>query len=316
MVKHRLMACLLACAFLGTTAAELVAAPFGYVVNAADPTDDGTHDNLWRVDLATGTATRIGPLNVPNAVNSDVEGLAFESSTLLRGVDDATDSLLSISTSNGASAPNSVVDNLRLSLNGAPLDPGLGFDCDSNLLMSSATRNTLYRLDKLTGQATQITATRGATIGDIAVRGNEVYAIGVDGSEGLYRLDPATGIATPVGRFGLDIDIARAGLDFDRDGNLWAVAHVLDASGQPQPSRILAIDRTTGAATAGPTLTLRGVKSLAVAPVQCEPFGGEPPPPAGPIGTPVDSPLALALLVLALLTAAWIARSRGTLPPR
>lgn len=314
MVKHRLMACLLACAFFGTAAAELAAAPFGYVVNAADPTDDGTHDNLWRVDLATGSVTRIGALNVPNAVNSDVEGLAFESSTLLRGVDDATDSLLSISTSTGASAPNSVVDNLRLSLNGAPLDPGLAFDCASNLLMSSATRNALYRLDKLTGQAAMITATRGATIGDIAVRGDEMYAIGVDGSEGLYRLDPATGIATPVGSFGLDIDMARAGLDFDRDGNLWAVAHILDAAGQPQPSRILQIDRITGVATTGPTMPLRGVKSLAVATVQCGPFGGGEPPGQTPIGTPVNSPLALALLVLAMLTLAGIARSRGVLP--
>jgi hypothetical protein len=315
MVKNRLMACVLACAFFGTGAADLAAAPFGYVVNAADPTDDGSHDNLWRVDLESGTSTRIGALNVPNAVNSDVEGLAFESSTLLRGVDDATDSLLNISTSTGAAGPNSVVDNLRLDLNGAPLDPGLGFDCDNNLLMSSATRNTLYRLDKLTGQATVISATRGATIGDIAVRGDEMYAIGVDGDEGLYRLDPATGIATLVGPFGLDIDIARAGLDFDRDGNLWAVAHILDAAGQPQPSRILRIDRTTGAATAGPAMTLRGVKSLAVAPVQCEPFGGEPPPPPSPIGTPVGSPLALALLVLAMLAVARIARSRG-IPPR
>ncbi len=310
----RLMVGCLVCAFFGTLAAPAVARPFGYVVNAADPTDDGTHDNLWQVDLANGAAERIGPLNVRGAVNSDVEGLALESATFLYGVDDATDSLIAINTDDGSSTTfDRTQDNLRLNLGGAPLDPGLTLACDGRLLMTSATRRTLYSLNKLTGQATAIggEGRLGVRIGDLAVRGTDVVGLGVAGDEALYRIDIEAGTATRIGALGVDVAIANAGLDFDSSGNLWAIAHVLDSQGQPQPSRILSINRTTGAATLGPT-TLTGIKSLAITPTRCGPFE-EPPPPRGddpPIGAPVDNPIALLALIVIMLVGAWLGRSR------
>jgi len=312
----RLMVGCLACAFFGTAAVPALARPSAFIVNAADPTDDGTHDNLWQVDLATGVAERRGPLNVRDAINSDVEGLALESSTFLYGVDDATDSLIAINTADGSSTTfDRPTDNLRLNLAGAPLDPGLALACDGRLLMSSTTRRTLYSLDKLTGQATPIggEGRLGVRIGDIAVRGTDVFGIGVAGDEGLYRIDLASGMATRVGGFGMDIALAKAGLDFDSSGNLWAIGHIVDAQGQPQPSRILSIDKATGAATLGPT-TLTGVKSLSVTPTRCGPFEDpDPPPPRGdepPIGTPVNHPVALLALILIMLAGAWLGRSR------
>ena len=314
LLPYRLLAGCAVCAVLGTGAGLAHAQPFGYAVNAADPTSDGSHDNLWRVNLASGSAERIGPLNLPNASNpqSDVEGLALETSTFLYGVDDATDSLHAVSVSNGtAQVLDRPLDNLRLNLGGNPLDPGLGFDCDARLLMSSATRRTLYRLNKLTGQASVVGSegALGARIADIAVRGEEIFGIGVGGDEGLYRINGSTGVATRLGSFDPAIRLAGAGLDFDSSGNLWAIGHVVDGDGQPQPSRILRIDRETGVATAGPT-TRVGFKSLAITQVRCGPFGEPPPPPSPARAAPVDSPAALAALILLLLGVAWRLRHR------
>lgn len=314
---RRLVAGCIACAFLGTPAAD-VAAQTGYIVNAADPTSDGTHDNLWRVDLNSGSATRIGPLNVPGTVNSDVEGLALETSSALYGVDDAIDALLTISPGTGTAVPfDRGADNLRLGMGGTPLDPGLSFDCGGRLLMTSATRRTLYRLDKSTGQATVIGREGGlnAKIADIAVRGEDVYGIGIDGDEGLYRIDAEAGTASRIGSFGNSIRLANAGMDFDTSGQLWAIGHIVDGGGQPQPSRILRLDRETGAAEAGAT-TKTGVKSLAITPPRCGSGNPNPGPggPGDPAAVPVNSPWALLLLVLGLF--ALFARHRHASPRR
>lgn len=318
----RLRACLVACALCGAFAATASAQPYGYIVNAADPAADGSHDNLWRVDLATGMADNIGPVNLPTAANpqSDIEGLALRTSSQLYGVDDATDSLVIFALATGGAQPvRRPRDNLELNLQGGALDPGLAFDCDGNLLMSSATRQTLYRLDRQSGQATVIggEGRLGARIGDISVRGEEVFGIGIDGDEGLYRIDAQSGQAQRIGGLGVGLRLVNVGADFDASGTLWAVGHVVDSSGQPQPSRIFRVDRETGQATLGPT-TRVGVKSLAIRPPRCTlaPPPPQPPPPPPPPdpgpgdrGThqavPVNAPGALLLLLAAVLAVGW-----------
>lgn len=308
---RRLVAGCLVCAFLGMHAAP-AAAQMGYIVNASDPTNDGTHDNLWRVNLGDGSTTRIGPLDIRSnnaVINSDVEGMALESSSALYGVDDALDALLTISTQSGTAAPfGRGADNLRLALSGAPLDPGLAFDCNGNLLMSSATRRTLYRLVKTSGEATVIGREGGlnAKIADIAVRGAQVYGIGVDGDEGLYRIDAQAGTAERISSFGNVIRLANAGMDFDSSGQLWAVGHIVDGNGQPQPSRILKLDRETGSVELGAT-TRTGVKSLAITSTRCSnPNPGGPVGSTDPAGVPLRSTWMLILMVLGLVAVtAW-----------
>lgn len=123
MASNRTVAGFLVCAVLGSGATGALAQPFGFIVNAGDPTNDGTHDNLWRVNLATGSADRIGPLNLTapgsTAIQSDVEGLALETATFLYGVNDASKSLVTISTSQGiATTLDRPIDNLRLGTSG------------------------------------------------------------------------------------------------------------------------------------------------------------------------------------------------------
>lgn len=305
--RRRVADCL-ACAFLGMTAAS-AAAQTGYVVNAADPTSDGTHDNLWRVNLSDGSATRIGPLDIRvnnSVINSDVEGLALESASALYGIDDAIDALLAINPQTGMAVPfDRGSDNLRLGQAGTPLDPGLAFSCDRTLYMTSATRRTLYRLDKNTGQASVVghEGGLGAKIADIAIRGGKAWGIGVDGDEGLYEIDLEAGTARRIAAFGNVIRLANAGMDFDSSGQLWAVGHVVDGGGQPQPSRILKIDRETGAVQLGPT-TKTGVKSLAISPTRCPSSNPTNPNGPPPVSVPVRAPWAVLLLALAVVAVA------------
>lgn len=307
----RLRACLVACVLFGVFTATASAQPYGYIVNAADPAEDGSHDNLWRVDLATGFADNIGPVNLPTSANpqSDIEGLALRTSSQLYGVDDATDSLVIFALATGGAQPvRRPRDNLELNLQGGALDPGLAFDCDGNLLMSSATRRTLYRLNRQSGQASVIggEGRLGVRIGDISVRGGEVYGIGIDGDEGLYRIDADNGQAELIGGLGVDLNLTNVGIDFDGSGNLWAVGHIVDGRGQPQPSRIFRVDRESGQASLGPT-TRVGVKSLAIRPPRCSLDPPAPPPGPGPgdRGTyqavPVNAPGALVVLLAAVM---------------
>lgn len=300
--------CALSCAFAATASAQ----PFGYIVNAADTTEDGTHDNLWQVDLATGETQRIGPINLPNASNpqSDIEGLALKNANELYGVDDGVDSLVLVSMTTGSALPlQRLNDNLQLSMGASALDPGLAFDCSGDLLMSSATRRTLYRLNQSTGQAVVVGTAGGlgVKIGDISVRRGEIFGVGIDGDEGLYRIDGTAGTATLVGRFGVDLKLANVGIDMDASGTIWAAGHIVNGQGLPQPSRIFRINRETGQATLGPT-TKTGVKSLAIRRPNCgsDGGGGEDPPRGGPTthSVPVGTPGTLIILIVSLLLVA------------
>ena len=97
--------------FVSGGAFVVQAAPIGYAVRS-----DGD-DQLYRIDLATGAATAIGPVGFPS-----VEGLSFQPSTgVLFGVDDETLQLLTIDVTTGA---GSLVGDLGTT----DVDLGLTFD--------------------------------------------------------------------------------------------------------------------------------------------------------------------------------------------
>ncbi len=246
------------------------AQPVGYAVNSDEFSFSPTLvDELILVNLQTGTDTVVGPIQ-PNTFE-DIEGLAIHPDGTLYAVDDSTNTLVILSTSDGsATAVGGFQGNLGIAAT-QQLDPGMTFTCAGDLLMAGNSTETLYRIDQDTGLASIIGASGalGAGITGIASFGDQVYGISDEATAALYEIDPDTGTANMVldlSAFGL---MEGAGLAFDDGGTLWAVTDQgVDDSGPdlvPNPSRILQINPQTGDA-AQVASTRNGLESLAIGP--------------------------------------------------
>lgn len=225
------------------------AAPIGYSVRS------DVDNFLYRIDLATGAATPIGPIGLDP--DSDIEGLTFQPGTnVLFGYDELTDELVTFDLTTGAGTV--------VGFTGAFLfDPGLTFDAAGNLFVAGEGflgDGEFGSLDPLTGAGTFIGFTDDSVTGDpvligaLAALGTTLYGIDAD-LDRLVTIDPLTGLVTGVGFLGVDID--DAGLDFDpATGTLW----LLEDEG-----RVFTVDIGTGAATEIST-TLDGFEGLGVLP--------------------------------------------------
>ncbi len=237
----------------------LQAAPLGYVINS-DAVEDA--DQLLQVDLATGEYTVIGQLQLPY---EDTEALALSPDGVLYAVDDNTDTLLTLSTSTGVAKP--VGDNQNnLGFSTASGDYGLTFTCDGRLIMSSDQTARAYQLDLATGRASQQSTPLSTGMTALANWGDDIYGVGVDGDENLYRIDPSTGDQTLVGALQTPT-FNDAGLAFDADGNLWLITDgTVLSNGRVDygPSRIYKVNTQTGKASFVAE-TVGGVESLAIA---------------------------------------------------
>lgn len=303
-------ACL--CALFAVSAS---AAPLGYTATG----DQG--EQLAEIDLATGSIRTIGSFGAIGATPfGDVEGMALDSKGRLFAVADVSENLLRIDVSNGAASSIGPLFGLGLRGQGAgplnQLDIGLAFTCDGRLWMSSDAVKKLWEVDLTTGVAMEV-GTIGKKISGLAGRDNELYGIGVDEDEGLYRIDRDTAAATLIGRTGLGYAFYDAGLDFDADGNLWAT---LDFNPPPsgrtedyRASEIIRIDRLTGQASdvrvvQGP-VTIE-VEALALAPAAC--IDGTPPPEIEPVIVDALQPRPLGLLTIGIALLGLIGlRRRG-----
>lgn len=294
------------------------AAPIAYSVNSDAP--DG--DSLYQIDLGTGQETLIGQLQSLGVVRSDTEGLAIDRYGVLWGVDDESQKLFPINTSNG-----SVEYEAEVGINGIGTlsgnDFGMTFTCSGDLYVTSVSTHSLYRLS-LDGTATLIgsVGALGANISAIAAWGSptKLYALG-NGliSEGgptdnrsLFTIDLDTGVAHPVGTVGPAVaDYYQAGLSFDSEGTLWAIT---DRRGAEQTfgSQILTLDTETGQATLHFTTTGVGYESLAVAaPGGCSIDPGIPIDGFGdPNQIPTLGGIGKALAALALLALGWVTLRR------
>lgn len=236
------------------------AQPFGYVIDSDGLT---TADDLYRLDLATGALTLIGPVRpAVGAKFADVEGLALSPEGVLYGADDALDALIRIDVNSGVATLIGPLGTAGLGPAGN-LDYGLAFTCDGRLWLSSDTTSTLWQVDPGTGAAS---APRDlpAGITGLAGRGNTLYGLGIDGN--IYRYSPASGASLLIGAHGIPA-FDDGGLDFDQAGNLWAIAEYTP-SDPSLPSRIYRIDRETGIASFVAD-TRTGIEGLAIAPPAC-----------------------------------------------
>jgi hypothetical protein len=249
---------------LTAATATVAAAPTAYSINS-DSGHNQFADSLYRIDMGTGTVTRIATVNSLGQVKRDIEGLAFAPDGTLYGIDDESLTLFPLNTDNAG-----VNSNFDVPIRGLPTggqnDFGMTFGCDNTLYISSVTENSLYRmgLDGETDLIGLIKDTDGfnVKISALAAYGNpvELYGLGngleilpnsdlVPGNPYLYRINTDTGVATELGAIGAE-DYLEGGLSFDDSGQLWAITDrrltnvLVDV-----PSQVMKINKVTGAAT-------------------------------------------------------------------
>ena len=287
------------------------------VANAAGPTAYAAgFDTLFRIDLATRQGVVVGQFGQFGGSSiGDVEGLAFAADGTLYGVSDSIPGggLLRINTATGRAT---VVGNLGLQGTGAfdSLDFGLAATCDGRMWVSSDTTSRLWEVDTATG-ATRLVGSMGRKISGLAARTDGLYGVGVEGDEGLYLIDTASGQATLVRAFS-GVTLPDAGLDFDADGNLWAV---FDLFPPVAHSDLVRIDPVTGVEAnvgriTGPQLEggndSKELEGLAIAAPVCSPDGNGAPT---VLPVPASSRFGTALLALGLLALGVLGARRYSL---
>jgi len=287
------------------------AQPIGFAVNSRGFTVEEDIHVLWRVDLSSGQVERIGGTGF-----IDMEGLALDRDGTLYGADDETKTLVTVNVNSGFSSPvGGLRSNMGMPL-AQPMDLGMTFTCDGELLVSSDTQRSLFTASLETGRLQRIgqLGSLGVPITDLASWGGELYGIGqgLAGEDGLftvdapnlYRIDPADATAELIGSLGQNVlPYANAGLAFDSAGNLWAITD-RRANGIPDiESEILLIDLETGLAQKTANAGLVGFESLAIAgPGGCDTAGGMLP---NPVEIPASNPHGLAIMAWLMLIASW-----------
>jgi uncharacterized repeat protein (TIGR01451 family) len=220
-----------------------LAAPLAYSVRS------DVDDQLYQIDLATGIATAIGPVGF-----DDVEGLAFNCTGVLYGVDDITEQLITINLATGAGA---AVGPLNIAFPGFQ-DAGLTFDTNGNLWMSTDIPQNFYSINPATGAATLVGA-QGQPVTGLAFAAGVLY--GLDGAppNNLVTINPATGAATNIGALGA-VSLNDGGIDFDLNGTLWGISAEITPTGGP-PSQVFTINTSTGTATGVAAVTVGGIQA-------------------------------------------------------
>jgi hypothetical protein len=246
--------------------ASLFAAPDGYSINS----DSGSinADSLYRINLANGKQTRLGPVVSLGQSLLDVEGLAFAPDGTLYGVDDASLKLFPLSSTTGTVFSQEEYD-IRGVPTGGSNDFGMSFACDGNLYLTSVTTGSLYRAE-LDGSTTRIGSENslGVGISALAAYGDPVKLYGLSNgvdTGSLYEININNGRSTLIGKLGNEAGLYNeSGLAFDDEGQLWAITDRRAVTGGPFGSQVLRINEENGRATLVSTTTEQGFESLAI----------------------------------------------------
>jgi hypothetical protein len=302
---------------LTSVSAMLAADPIAFSVNSDSSTEN--EDSLYRIDLATGSQELVAKLS---PTKFDVEGLALDAKETLYAFDDESRTLFTLNKQNATADTLNQVTLYTLPIGGSN-DVGMTFACDGTLYLTSVIENALYRVNPSSGDM-ELIGSLGVNISGIAAYGSptRLYGLGnglkadesID-SPFLYEINTSTGAAKSIGPLGALVEpYAQGGLDFDGSGQLWAITDRRLPNNQG--SQVLKINRDSGAATEGKTLTEIGFESLAVAaPAGCESSIDPPPPPPqqGSVhtaGVPAMNPFGLAIASILLLLTGLVAVRR------
>jgi hypothetical protein len=276
-------------------------------------------DTLYRIDLTTHEATRVGAAGrYSGQIIGNISGLSATSEDAFYAISGAIKVLVRVDPDSGQAV---VVGDLGLTGQGDPtrndaLDLNMAAGCGGTLWLSSAFANKLWSVDRTTGAARLVGSTGHALTGVVA-RGRQLYGVGGKGDNTFYRVDPATGAATAIGAFGGEVTrwVNSISMSFDEAGTLWAVINYVppehDTDVPADWSDLATIDPATGKVhvigpiTGPDSLKKVGMKGFTTGPAPC---GTNAPSPA-----PIDSPWMLALLagLLALVAATQRHRLRA-----
>ncbi len=200
---------------------------------------------LYRVDMATGVATAIGPTNF-----SKIEALAMNAAGDIYGVNPATAQLVKCSSTTGACT----AVGLLIGLPQVQANAGLAFT--TNGAMYLAANAVVYRVDPASAAAAPLGGTGPALSGlaGVAPTANctsGLFGIGGNSDRGkLYCINTTTGATTLLGP--LTVNPLDSGLDGDPvTGIVWGISN-------DDPGQVFAINPTTLAVTNLTTVTLAG----------------------------------------------------------
>ena len=183
--------------------------------------------NLFKVNTATGSATRIGNMGT---VMTDI---AFSPSGELFGVDDSR--LFSIDSTTGASM---FIGNLNLGLR-FNVANALEFSPDGTLFLANSSSTLLYTVNTTTGATTVVGDMGVSSSGDLAfdVSSGNLFLSTPGPTDNLYQVDPHTGASTLVGSIGFSFVF---GMDFFFGNTLFGLIN---------GGALITINTTSGAGT-------------------------------------------------------------------
>jgi len=178
-----------------------------------------TANELVKILVEIGRQTKVGTLSI----DGDYEGLTYDLSGDLYAVEDRNDRLIKINPQSGHAA---LIGSLNLSRSFYSV--GLTVDIENDLYMI-ATNNSdsfLYRLNKVTGQATEIGALGIPGVDSIVWDNNRLFGLRTGSTQQLVRINASTGRAISIGDI-LEISLTeQSGLSIDANTNLIGLTEV------------------------------------------------------------------------------------------
>jgi len=264
-------------------------------------------DTLYRIDLDTRTASRVGAAGrYAGQIIGNISGLSQTEDGRLYAAAGGFKLLIEVDPETGTAE---VVGDLGLGGQGDParndaLDLNMAAGCNGTLWLTSGVAGKLWTVDPATGAATLVGDT-GPALSGIVARGGQLFGAAGKGDNTFYRINPATGAATAVGAFGPEVKrwVNSISMGFDVDGTLWAVLNYVPpendhetpadwsdlATINPATGRVHVIGPITGPSA----LKQVGMKGFTVGPPACTAGSAA-------IGAPVDAPWMLVLLAALL----------------
>lgn len=210
-------------------------------------------DNIYEIDLGTGSMTLVGATGLSPATRA----LTLGPTGTLYGAN--AGNLITIDTATGAGTVVgpfgccSTVDDMA-------------FDAGGNLWLISGSPSSLYSVNVASGAATLVGSVGGRFLSGLAGDcSGSVFGLDAENDD-LLTVNTATAAPTAVGPLGFDV--ASGSLDEDAAGTLWMLARPPVGGA---PSETYTINKTTGAAT----LVVGSVdgnnpSDVAIAPLVCQ----------------------------------------------